>query len=306
MKSVWMNSCFCGRSLLCGLLLIVTCAFAQQFPGAPELKLEKDGSLTFTECIDLQLGTPLTWTVSIPGKIYHLTLTKSQLNNFGGDDQVAINGIPVLQESEPVEEYSIKVKGIRLLHRPRVVPSPHSDTSKWRTFRESEFGISMRYPTPQLRHRPFDFSIYGEHEQSKPHFISITASSRQLFRFNLGSLFPDALAGGELSVWVNPAIRSASLCQQFRDTEPAAESSEVFGAIHYARSAIWGVLGGGNSGGDEYLHVYRNGLCYEFHFALRNSTRGNLTDGCAYNDPDDGVAEKLVMDAVSFFKPAAG
>lgn len=302
MKSVSMISRFPGQTLFCGLLLITTRAFAQGFPDAPELKVERDGSLTFTECLDLQFGTPLTWTVSIPGKIYHLTLTKSQLNNFGRDDQVAITGTPVLQESEPVEEYSIKVKAIRLLHRPHTVPRPHTDTSKWRLFRQPQFGISMRYAAPQLRHRQFDFSVYGENEQSKPNFIS-SAGSKQLFRFNLGSLFRDALAGGELSVWVNPAIRSATLCQQFGDSDPGSESVRTFGRTRYAESDTGGILGGGRWGIDEYLHVYRNGFCFEFHFAVEGSSRGNLENQCAYNDPNESEAEELVMDSVSFFNP---
>ena len=64
-------------------------------------------------------------------------------------------------------------------------------------------------------------------------------------------------------------------------------------------------MGGGHYEDDVYLHTYQNGFCYEFHFFLQSSSRGNHENQCAYDDLDFEAVERLLMNSVSFFKTAS-
>ena len=161
-------------------------------------------------------------------------------------------------------EYAFEVASFRTLVRKSPAESaklPRLGKPKdWSTFRDKDFGVVVRHPKYTFLQQDVEPCCI------QSDFVNPTGILTLHIWDVPKDVYPGSnFLGGTIEVAVDPTIRSEGTCRQFGLTTLKDTLSKTFGALKYAETQTGGVAAG-TGYGDDHLHTFQNGFCYEFNF----------------------------------------
>jgi hypothetical protein len=247
--------------------------------------------------------------------VYYLTGQTAGLENHIGDE-VTLHGLEVPSPAPSTPATSTEERRPPTLHvtsvefmvhkNPEGVRPVLGNLDTWVSQENPLYGIRLRYPATFGDANSEYMRVQTNFAGQEP----ITGNSVVHVSIPRDTYPESNFVGGGFTVFVDPRIRSAGTCKQFRTFWPEHTSSVSIGRITYSRTLDISVAMG-TAGSIYYFHTFQRGLCYEFAFHFAEENGGGMDVPCSIQwVTEDNEFELMrgVLSTVSFptpqFKPA--
>lgn len=284
-------------SLLIAAFAVVECS-PPEAPREASAQSESTDTVSTLGCLD---GEPSKLRFEDETGVYTLT--------GDTDSLIAQIGKPVRIEGSVLAWLETPGRAIRVIRSSAIATAPaaldqvRGDPAFWHSQIDRRYGVSIAFPGDPVSSAEAVTRLHSR----LPLLDEVAAVHRSMIP---RAIYPGSnFAGGYFAVFVDPEISEPSRC---------GETPTPGGKWHSSRDTL--TIGGadyntefestsvrGETYDREYLHTFRNGICYEFAFlfALFDRERyGNL--GCFVPAADTRELATRIVSEASFFPPEPG